>query len=201
VATSDVLASVSRTLVARLTAGLSTLGPPGSPPPIAVLNDLAAEPSRDPPRVTLFLYDIVEEATVRNRNKTTERQPGGELLVRKQPLGLCLHYMLTAWGGDRETEQLMLGRVMQVLYDDAILDGPELLGDLAGTPVELRVSLSTMKLDDRARIWWAINLPYHLSVNYEVRVVDIDATVETSSVPVQVRDLSIGVPLSIGLQP
>jgi hypothetical protein len=109
--------------------------------------------------------------------------------------------MLTAWGGDRETEQLMLGRVMQVLYDDAILDGPELLGDLAGTPVELRVSLSTMKLDDRARIWWAINLPYHLSVNYEVRVVDIDATVETSSVPVQVRDLSIGVPLSIGLQP
>jgi hypothetical protein len=194
VATSDVLASVSRTLVARLTAGLSTLGPPGGPPPIAVLNDLAAEPPRDPPRVTLFLYDIVEEATVRNRNKTTERQPGGELLVRKQPLGLCLHYMLTAWGGDRETEQLMLGRVMQVLYDDAILDGPELLGDLA-------VSLSTMKLDDRARIWWAINLPYHLSVNYEVRVVDIDATVETSSAPVQVRDLSMGVPLSIGVQP
>ena len=32
-----------------------------------------------------------------------------------------------------------------------------------------------MQLEDRARIWWAISLPYRLSVNYEVRVVDIDA--------------------------
>jgi len=166
-------------------------------PPVAVLDDLSTEPSREPARVTLFLYDIIEEAPVRNRAKST-LQVGGQLQVRKQPLGLCLHYMMTAWGGDRETEQLMLGRAMQVLYDDAILDGPELLGALAGTPSELRVSLSTMQLDDRARIWWAINLPYHLSINYEVRVVDIDPTVQTSSTPVQTRDLSVGVPLTIG---
>jgi hypothetical protein len=160
---------------------------------------LTAKPASTPPRVTLFLYDIVEEATVRNRDKTVEQQPGGQYRVRKQPLGLCLHYMMTAWGGDRDTEQLMLGRVMQVLYDDAIVDGPELLGALAGTQAELRISLSTMQVDDRARIWWAINLPYHLSVNYEVRVVDIDSTAETGSSPVNERDLSIGVPLSIGL--
>ena len=96
-------------------------------------------------------------------------------MVRKQPLGLCLHYMVTAWGGDRDTEQQILGRVMQVLYDDAIIDGPELAGALAGTPTELRVSLSPMQLEDRARVWWAIGQPYRLSVNYEVRVVDIDA--------------------------
>lgn len=192
-ANSDVLASVSRTLVTRLTAGLSSLGPPGGPPPIAVLDDLAREPPRDPPRVTLFLYDIVEEATVRNRAKSSQ-EVGGQLLVRKQPLGLCLHYMMTAWGGDRETEQLMLGRVMQVLYDDAILDGPELLGALAGTRSELRVSLSTMQLDDRARVWWAINQSYRLSINYEVRVIDVDPTAQTRSSAVQVRDLSIGVP-------
>lgn len=148
--------------------------------------------------MTLFLYDIVEEATVRNRGKTVEQQPSGQYRIRKQPLGLCLHYMMTAWAGDRDTEQRMIGRVMQVLYDDAIIDGPELLGTLAGTPAELRVSLSSMRVDDRARIWWAINLPYHLSVNYEVRVVDIDAIVQTSSPPVHVRDLSIGVPLTIG---
>lgn len=198
-ATSDVVASVSRTLESRLTAGLRSLGPPGGPPPFAALDDLTQIPPRDPPRVTLFLYDIVEEATVRNRSKSTQ-EANGQLLIRKQPLGLCLHYMMTAWGGTRETEQLLLGRVMQVLYDDAILDGPELLGVLAGTPSELRVSLSTMQVDDRARIWWAINLPYHLSINYEVRVVDIDPTVQTSSAPVQVRDLSVGVPLPIGQQ-
>jgi hypothetical protein len=188
-ASSDVLASVSETLQARLTAGLSSLGPPT---PVAVLHDLSTRPPTDPPRVTLFLYDVVEEATVRNRAKTTE-VVGTELRVRKQPLGLCLHYMMTAWGGDRSTEQRMLGRVMQVLYDDAIVDGPELLGVLSGTESELRISLSTMRLDDRARVWWAINQPYRLSVNYEVRVVDIDPTVERTSAPIHARDIAAGV--------
>jgi Pvc16 N-terminal domain len=102
--------------------------------------------------------------------------------------------MITAWGGDRATEQALLGRVLQVLYDDAILDGPELLGVLSGTDSELRISLATMRLDDRARVWWAINLPYRLSINYEVRVVDIDATSQRSSAPVRARELVPGVP-------
>jgi Pvc16 N-terminal domain len=198
VANSEVLAAVSRTLVARITAGLSSLATPDNPAPFCFLDNLESIPPRDPARISLFLYDIIEEATVRNRAKSTERQPGGQLLVRKQPLGLCLHYMLIPWGGDRETELILLGRAMQVMYDDAILDGPELLGALAGTPIELRVSLATMQVDDRARIWWAINLPYHLSVNYEVRVVDIDATTQTSNAPVQVRELATGVPETSG---
>jgi hypothetical protein len=190
VASSDVVASVSRTLITRLNTGLSMLGPPV---PIAVLDDLTARPPGVPPRVTLFLYDIVEDATSRNRGKSTDLV-AGQLLTRKQPLALCLHYMMTAWGGDRDTEQLILGRVMQLLYDDAIIDGPELVGVLAGTATELRVSLSTMRLDDRARIWWAINQPYRLSVNYEVRVVDIDAEEQTSFEPVRARDLVFKAP-------
>jgi hypothetical protein len=189
VANSDVLASVSATLVARLTDGFSDLGPPA---PVANLDDLRRTPADDPPQVTLFLYDIVEEATLRNRAKTVEEQ-GGRLRERKQPLALCLHYMMTAWAGDRLTEQRLLGRVLRVLYDDAVLDGPELVGVLAGSDAQIRVSLSTMQLDDRSRIWWAISQPYRLSVNYEVRVVDIDATVEMGSAPVQTRDLVTGV--------
>ena len=119
---------------------------------------------------------------------------GGNLLVRRQPLGLRLHYLVTAWGGDRATEQQILGRVMQVMYDDAVIDGSELAGSLAGTPVELRVSLSPMQLEDRARVWWAIGQPYRLSVNYEVRVVDIDPVTETSTRPVVTRRVDIGVP-------
>ena len=53
-ANSDVLAAVSQTLQDRLTAGLSTLGPP---PPVAEVHDLASLPSTTPPRATLFLYD------------------------------------------------------------------------------------------------------------------------------------------------
>lgn len=189
-ASSDVLVAVSETLQNRVTAGLSTLGPPV---PVAELHDLATPPASAPPRATLFLYDVVEEPSTRNRPKAS-RLVGGNLLVRKQPLGLRLHYLVTAWGGDRATEQQILGRVMQVMYEDAVIDGSELVGSLAGTPVELRVSLSPMQLEDRARVWWAIGQPYRLSVNYEVRVVDIDPLTETSAAPVLSRRVDIGVP-------
>lgn len=187
---SDVIAAVSTTLGDRLTAGLSSLGPPA---PVVELHDLASLPPRDPPRVTLFLYDIVEEAAVRNRAKSTE-VVGTELRLRKQPLGLALHYMVTAWGGDRATEQRLLGRVLQVMYDDAIIDGLELAGELAGTSSALRVSLCPTHLEDRARVWWAIGQPYRLSINYEVRVVDIEATTTALSRPVRTGSIGYRVP-------
>jgi hypothetical protein len=190
VANSDVLAAVSQTLQNRLTAGLSTLGPPV---PVAEVHDLASLPSTTPPRATLFLYDVAQEPTVRNRPKST-RLVGGNLVERKQPMGLCLHYLITAWGGDRATEQQILGRVMQVMYDDAVIDGVELAGSLAGTATQLRVSLLPMQLEDRARVWSAIGQPYRLSVNYEARVVDIDAISETSLKPVLARRIDAGVP-------
>ncbi len=183
------LVAVSTTLRDRLRAGLSGLGPPA---PGAELHDLTTTPpTAAGPVATLFLYDVVEEPATRNRPKSTELV-NGTLVTRKQPLGLCLYYLVTAWGGSRETEQEILGRVMQVLYDDAIIDGPELTGELAGTTVELRVSMCRMQIDDRARIWWAVGKPYRLSVNYEVRVVDLDAETTTSEAPVLSRSERFG---------
>jgi hypothetical protein len=189
VANADVISAVSATLESRLTVGLSTLGPPA---PTAQLHDLVTPVTEDPPTVTLFLYQILEDASVRNRAKT-KRVVGGELLVRKQPLGLRLQYMVTAWGGDRHTEQRMLGRVMQVLYDDAMLDGLDLSGVLAGSDARIEVNLSPIELEDRARVWSAIGQTYRLSVNYEVRVVDIDAETDTSATPVRERHIGSGV--------
>jgi hypothetical protein len=189
VANSDVISAVSETLEARLTAGLSTLG---NPPPTAQLHDLATAVTNDPPTVTLFLYQVLEDGSVRNRAKTT-RIVNGTVLVRKQPLGLCLQYMVTAWGGDRHTEQRMLGRILQVLYDDAVLDGAELAGVLAGTPASLHISLAPLELEDRARVWSAIGQTYRLSVNYEVRVADVDAELEVGGVPVRERRLGTGI--------
>ena len=87
----------------------------------------------------------------------------------------------------------MPGRVLQVLYDDAILDGLELSGVLAGTPAQLLVSLAPMVLEDRARVWSAIGQTYRLSINYEVRVVNVDAETEVGAVPVSEREIGSGV--------
>lgn len=188
-ATSDAIAAVSETLEARLVAGLASLGPPS---PVVRLDDLTSPIPRDPPTVTMFLYDIAEESTARNRPKPT-RVVAGQILTRKPPLPLRLMYMMTAWGGSRLTEQRMIGRVLQVLHDDAILAGTELRGALAGTAVELRVSLLPLTLEDRARVWFAISKSYRLSVNYEIRVVDVDAETELQSTPVTERRLGVGV--------
>jgi hypothetical protein len=188
VANADVISAVSATLEARLTAGLASLGLGA---PTAQLHDLVTPVTSEPPTVTLFLYEIVEEPSIRNRARTS-RVVNGDLRILKQPLGLCLHYMLTAWGGDRHTEQRMLGRVLQVLYDDAVLDGLELAGVLAGTPAQLHVSLAPLVLEDRARVWSAIGQTYRLSVNYEVRIVNVDAETETTATPVLERQIASG---------
>jgi len=73
-ASANVISAVSETLEARLTAGLGTLGPPA---PRAQLHDLVTPVTNDPPTVTLFLYDIVEDPTVRNRSKATRVVDGG----------------------------------------------------------------------------------------------------------------------------
>ena len=189
-ANSDVIAAVSESLEARLAAALSPLAQPA---PTAQLHDLVTPVTNDPPTVTLFLYEILEDASVRNR-ASTSRVVNGQLRSLKQPLGLCLHYMVTAWAGDRRTEQRLLGRVLQVLYDDAVLDGLALLGVLAGTPAKLQLSLAQIDLENRARIWAAIGQTYRLSVNYEVRVVNVDAETEATATPVRERHIVAGVP-------
>ena len=188
-ANSDVISAVSATLEQRLRVALGTLWSA----PIVTLHDLVTAVTTDSPTVTLFLYQVVEDPSVRNRAKTS-RVVNGDLKVLKQPLGLCLHYMVTAWAGDRHTEQRMLGRVLQEFYDDQILDGLELTGVLAGTPAKLHLRLAPMELEDRARVWSAIGQTYRLSVNYEVRVVNIDALTETSAAPVRERRTGSGVP-------
>jgi hypothetical protein len=49
-----------------------------------------------------------------------------------------------------------------------------------------------LTLEDRARVWYAIQKPYRLSVNYQVRVVNLDATIELRDEVVQSRTLDTG---------
>jgi hypothetical protein len=177
----EAIGDVSRTLETFLTSQLAALAPP-PPAPIAQLHDLVLPPSGNPPILTLFLYDIVEDGMARNRPPTrTPFQVGGHQRVKvgKPSMTLTLRYMMTAWAGSRVSEHRMIGRVVQSLYDFSTLSGPELLGSLATSNEALKLTLSPISLEDRARVWDAIRQPYRLSVNYEVRVVHIDSQAAT----------------------
>ena len=102
-------------------------------------------------------------------------------------MALLLRYLMTPWGGDEVTKQKILGRTMQVFYDKAILSGLDLAGVLAGRDDELKVTLAPLSLEERTRVWHAIQKPYHLSLSYEVRVVNLDSQTARDVTPVTRR--------------
>ena len=181
----SVIADVSRTLRGVLTDALSTL----VPVPNVELHDLRGPIADIPARLTIFLYDVVEDMSARNRPRLRGVAPPDELTIRKPPMGLALRYLLTPWSDDRLTDHLILGRTMQALYDDAILNGPQLAGGLAMTDESLKVTLVPLSLDERARVWFSIQKPYRLSAAYEIRVVNLDPDTEERRRPVASRQL------------
>lgn len=190
-ADTDVIGDVSSALERLLTDAMRTLTP--APAPIARMHDLRGDIPTSPPLLTLFLYDIAQDPSVRNRAPVREVDGTG-YRVRKPPMGLLLRYLVAAWGGDRLTEQRMLGRVLQVFYDRATLGGPDLDGAVAATTDSIKITLAALTLEEKTRVWHAIQQPYRVSLNYEVRVANIDAELAEAAVPVAARVLDVAVP-------
>ena len=185
----NVIGDVSSIIVETLTDALRPLG--GNPPPTALLSDLTDPISTNPPVLTVFLYEIAEDGPSRNRAplRTEPAGPAGHVVARKPPMALLLRYLLTAWGGDQITQHRMLGRALQALYDNAILSGPQLRGSLAAGTDALHLTLTQITLDQKSWVWFALQKPYRLSLNYEVRVVNLESTVDIAMRPVLSRSL------------
>jgi hypothetical protein len=192
---SDVISDVSRMLEGVLTDAMSTLTPP--PAPVAKVHDLTGTIPTAPPLLTLFLYEVCEDPSMRNRPRTRETD-GNDFQLRKPPMALILRYLMTAWGGDPVTEQRMLGRVMHVLYDQAILSGPVLIGSLAGRDEPIHITLAPLSLEERARVWWSIQKPYRLSLNYEMRVANLDSEASFAARAVVRRTVQPALPQGVG---
>lgn len=182
-----VIEAVSRALQRVLTNALATVG--GVVPPSAVLHNLRPPPGGQPPVLTLFLYEVSEDPTVRNRDpvRTLEQVDGGQQYrVTRPPLGLELRYLVTAWANDRNTEQLMIARTMQFLYERQVRRGADLDPQL-DLPL-LSITLAPLTLEERTRVWWSIQQPYQLSLNYEVRLVDVDVSGGDADLATPVRE-------------
>jgi hypothetical protein len=191
------LAATTQTLVAFLQKRLES-----APDITAVLGSTILVTAATPeelgedgrPGLSVWLYRVARDEDVLNApperlDATTER---------RTPLPLRLHYLVTpiaaadvAVGPD--TEQRMLGRVLQSFYDTPRFVGPWLAGTLAGTRVELFVRLEPMGLEEITRVWDALDATYQLSVSYEVTVVHIQSDRVDSVTPVEAVIPEVGV--------
>lgn len=140
--------------------------------------------------LSVWLYRIIRDD--QRLNDPPVRISPTEL--RAPPLPVRLHYLMTPvtneQTGDPETEQLILGKVLQLFHSHPVLAGADLQAEFAGTEVELRVRLEPLMLEEITRVWEALDGSYQLSVSYEVSVVNIMPELE----PEQVSPVTISLP-------
>jgi hypothetical protein len=133
--------------------------------------------------LSVWLYRIIRDEE--RLNALPERI--GPNLVQPPPLPLRLHYLITPITRVQsqtgpETEQIILGKILQTFYDHPTLRGTDLQGDFSGTESELNVRLETLSLEEITRVWDALEGSYQLSISYEVSVVNIASAMEPERV-------------------
>jgi Pvc16 N-terminal domain len=150
--------------------------------------------------LSIWLYRVVRDEE--SLNDPPERISNTEL--KQPPLPLRLHYLISPvvinqskTNPNGETEQAILGKVLQAFYDRPLLSGVDLQDDLSGTSTELRIRFESLTLDETSRLYDALEGPFQLSVSYEVSVVYISSEIEAESIsPVQVVMPEYGVIVS-----
>jgi len=146
-------------------------------------------------QLNLFLFQTTANAAWRNQ-PMPHLKPGESGLP---PLGLDLHYLLTAYGrGDDDVlGHHLLGRAMSIFHDHAVL-GPDELhdaladNDLDAQPERVRLTPLSLSIDDMSRLWTTFpGAGYRISAAYLASVVLIESTrAATTPLPVLTRNPS-----------
>lgn len=169
VASFRAIADVSEILRRTLDAGVGTIGA------TCIIHDLVAAPAVGM-TLTLTLYEIAEDPSARNKPDIRVVQ-NNQVTLQRSPTAILLRYVITAWSGNVVDDQVILGRAVQTLYEHAIVSGPDLSGtSLIANDEAIAVTMIQQSIEDRTHVWRAYEKPYRLSINYEVRVVKIEAS-------------------------
>lgn len=140
------------------------------------------------PVVNLFLFRVIENANRKNQRW----QPLDPVTLRYPPLTLDLFYVMTPFAEDKVDEHKVLGEAMRIFYDNAVIDAADLQGGLAHSQEELKIDLCPFDVEDLTRIWNALSKPYRLSVCYQLRIIDIDSSIQRPSRRVIEKQLELG---------
>lgn len=148
--------------------------------------ELAGTPA-DATRVTLYLYRL----TVNEH--TRQQRPAPMTTAQPAPLGLDLHFLVTAWGATAQAEQVPLTWAMRQLYLHPILDASSLTPEAGWGPDEvIQIIPAELPTEDMMRIWDALEPAYRLSVSYIARMVRIDPDAIVDATPVVATRLGHG---------
>lgn len=145
------------------------------------------------PKLSIFLYRASENSHFRN----AEREVSGTVAIKQKmlypPLAMDLAYLFTPYAQNRETELIIMERLMQTFYDYAALRGDILQGCLRETGNnELRIVPNTLSLEDLNKLWGIFpNKAFKLSASYMLTPVRIPSSRETTVTRVAEKEIDV----------
>lgn len=146
---------------------------------------VSPEETTETGKLSIFLYLIEQNPFL--KNQPMERKgPNSHIYA---PVPLTLFYLLTPTADEQKKDHILLGKVIQVFHDNAVIRGPELTGSLEGSSHELRVVMHSLPFDQLLQLWQSFpEKNFKLSVCYQVTPVYIDSARSLESQPIKQRE-------------
>lgn len=154
-----------------------------------------------PPSLNVFMYSVSRNTGWENAMFPSRDSRGNR--ISNQPLGLNLHYLVTAYGNSDFEAEILLGYAMHLLHEQPVLDrrairtalNPSPLtasilppafqaltaSDLADQVESVTITQEPIDTEEMARLWSAIQSHYRPTAAYVVTAVLIDARKPASS--------------------
>ncbi len=171
-ATADAIADMGKTLKQLLDGAL-----PGIDVVIASPDDF--KDLGQQPTLSIFLYHVGINAERRNGPPRLSGNTSS-----RPPIPLDLRYLLTPWVRDASDSHSVVGRVLQALYDRAVLGPTDLVGSSWDAEDTAQIVLESLPVGEHYSIWEPTDLPYRLSLTYLVRILGIEPGLATPVTPV-----------------
>lgn len=142
--------------------------------------------------IGLYLYDVREETIVTR----APRVSAGGTKFSKPPVPYSLYYMVFINGSSQmglkaPDIQKIIGRIAQIVSDNSAVYPHELQPWLEAEEPPVVLSQAKMALDEKVRVWQAINKPYQISLFYKAAPVYVSS--ETLTDPPRVSKALFGI--------
>ena len=126
------------------------------------------------PQLSLFFYQVKRNAAMRNMPPETINLSQ----IQDTPLFLDMKFLMTLFTTDSDLQFTLTEKIMQTMFDNRVLKGDLLEGNLATTGnEELRILPDDVSLDEINKLWQAFpNTNYRLALSYTVSPVRVLST-------------------------
>lgn len=142
----------------------------GTVPVITLLPD-QINVQNDTNVLNLFMYQATYNQGWRNVGQPVLNVNGDQ--VNNSPLGIDLHYLLTAYGEDALHADVLLGHGMQAFHETPVLARDYITAILASTPIngigtsgladqieQIKVTPEILSIEDISKLWAAFQTPH-----------------------------------------